>query len=68
MRLKLPLGVNFNVSVLCKWCDRYGSGNTSVEHVHTWTRAAFTDTMCQKICALQYFIRYAVAVKKGSLR
>ena len=58
------------VCVLCKWCGRYGSGNTSwnMYAVHTWTRAAFADTMCQKISALQFFMRYAVAVKKGSLR
>ena len=29
MRSKLPVGVNFNVRVLCKWHDRYRSPNTS---------------------------------------
>ena len=68
MCLKLPLRVNFNVRVLCKWRGRYIEAETPrgtctyVDescirghhvskdlHVHTWTRAAFVDTMCQKI-------------------
>ena len=40
MRLKLPLGVNFNVHVLCKWHGRYRSQNTS------WNMYTCMDEIC----------------------
>ena len=40
MHLKLPLGVNFNVRVLCKWCGRYRSQNTS------WNMYTCMDESC----------------------
>ena len=52
--LKLPLGINFIMRVLCKWHGRFRSQNTLWNmYICKWTRAAFVDIMCQKISVLQ---------------
>ena len=54
MHVKLLLGVNFNVCVCC--ASDVVDIEAETPHgtwIYTWTRAAFVDTMCQKISVLQ---------------